>query len=51
MSSRVIRIPLSGGDRKHYARELRRVESLPHFRHVRRGPASGHRNGSRIIIK
>jgi hypothetical protein len=28
MSPRVIQMPLSGGDRKHYARELRRVESL-----------------------
>jgi multiple antibiotic resistance protein len=27
MSPRVIRVPLSGGDRKHYARELRRVKS------------------------
>jgi hypothetical protein len=28
MSPRVIQMPLSGGDRKHFARELRRVESL-----------------------
>ncbi|WP_157043603.1 hypothetical protein [Nitrobacter hamburgensis] len=28
MSPCVIQMPLSGGDRKHYARELRRVESL-----------------------
>lgn len=28
MSPRVIHIPLSGRDRKHYVRELRRVEQL-----------------------
>lgn len=28
MSSRIIELPLSGGDRKAYAREVRRVESL-----------------------
>jgi hypothetical protein len=28
MSPRVIQMPLSGSDRKHYARKLRRVESL-----------------------
>ena len=28
MSPRIIHMPLSGGDRKHYARELRRVEQL-----------------------
>lgn len=28
MSPRVIQMPLSGGDRKHFAREMRRVERL-----------------------
>lgn len=28
MSPRIIHMPLPGGDRKHYARELRRVEQL-----------------------
>jgi hypothetical protein len=28
MSPRIIHMPLSGGDRKHYVRELRRVEQL-----------------------
>jgi hypothetical protein len=28
MSPRIIRMPLSGGDRKHYARELARTERL-----------------------
>ncbi|OJV01028.1 MAG: hypothetical protein BGO16_16635 [Nitrobacter sp. 62-23] len=28
ISPRAIQMPLSGGDRKHFARELRRVESL-----------------------
>jgi hypothetical protein len=39
MSPRIIQMPLSGGDRKHYARELRRIETL-HADLVRRTNAA-----------